>query len=151
MRDGDVEVAAYDRDNVRILSTGKLPTVDNLIDQATATYRLKAMFNNDDEKLWPGEFVNARLLLATRKNVVVIPPTAVQRGPHGLFTWVVKADNTVEPRPIQTGTTTRDRTIVTSGVNDGERFVTDGQYKLQPNSSVSITSPRAAATQGDAT
>ncbi len=151
MREGDVEVAAFDRDNVRLLSTGKLATVDNLIDQATATYRLKAMFSNDDEKLWPGEFVNARLLLATRRNVVVIPPTAVQRGPHGLFTWVVKADNTVEPRPIQTGTTTGDRTIVTSGVNDGERVVTDGQYKLQPNSAVSITSPRAAATQGDAT
>lgn len=148
---GDVEVAAYDRDNVRLLSTGKLATIDNLIDQATATYRLKAMFANEDEKLWPGEFVNARLLLTTRKNVVVVPPAAVQRGPHGLFTWVVKADDTVEPRPIQAGTTTADRTIITSGLNDGERVVTDGQYKLQPNSRITITAPRAAATQGDQT
>src|SRR5580704_4315191 len=125
--------------------------VDNLIDPATATYRLKAIFSNEDEKLWPGEFVNARLSLETRKNVVVIPPLAVQRGPHGLFTWVVKPDNTVEPRPIETSATTGDRTIVTSGVNDGERVVTDGQYKLQTNSSVTITAPSTAATHGDAT
>ena len=150
MARGAVEVAAYDRDNVRLLSSGTLAMVDNLIDQATATYRLKAMFGNEDEKLWPGEFVNARLLLEIRKNVVVIPPLAVQRGPHGLFTWVVKADDTVEPRPIQTSTTTGDRTIVTSGVNDGERVVTDGQYKLQTNAPVTITPPRSTATQGDA-
>jgi membrane fusion protein, multidrug efflux system len=151
MQRGDVEVAAYDRDNARLLSTGKLETVDNLIDQTTANYRLKAMFNNDDEKLWPGEFVNARLLLETRKSVVVIPPLAVQRGPHGLFTWVVKPDNTVEPRPIQISTTTADRTIVTSGVDDGDRVVTDGQYKLQANSPVSFTAPHGTAAHGDAT
>ena len=106
MARGGVQVAAYDRDNARLLSTGNLAMVDNLIDQTTANYRLKAMFSNDDEKLWPGEFVNARLLLETQKDVVVIPPVAVQRGPHGLFTWVLKPDNTVEPRPIATGTTT---------------------------------------------
>ena len=151
MTRGDVEVAAYDRNNVRLLSTGKLSTIDNLIDQTTATYRLKAMFANEDEKLWPGEFVNAHLLLETRKNVVVIPPIAVQRGPHGLFTWVVKPDNTVEPRPIQSSTTAGDRTIITSGVDDGERVVTDGQYKLQTNAPVTITAPRSTATHGDAT
>jgi len=147
---GDVEVAAYDRNNTRLLSTGKLSTIDNLIDQATATYRLKAVFANEDEKLWPGEFVNARLHLETRKDVVVIPRFAVQRGPNGLFTWVVKPDNTVEPRSIETSTTTGDRTIVISGVNDGERVVIDGQYKLQTNAPVTITPPRSAATQGDA-
>jgi len=150
MARGAVEVAAYDRDNVRLLSKGALATIDNLIDQATATYRLKAMFTNADEKLWPGEFVNARLHLETRKDVVVIPRFAVQRGPQGLFTWVVKQDNTVEPRSIETSTTTGDRTIVTSGVNDGERVVTDGQYKLQTNAPVTITPPRSTATQGDA-
>ncbi len=151
MARGAVEVAAYDRNNVRLLSNGTLSTIDNLIDQTTATYRLKAMFSNEDEKLWPGEFVNARLLLETRKDVVIIPPIAVQRGPNGLFTWVVKPDNTVEPRPIQTSTTTGDRTIVTSGVNDGERVVTDGQYKLQTNSPVTVTAPRSTAKPGNAT
>jgi multidrug efflux system membrane fusion protein len=150
MARGTVEVAAYDRDNIKLLSIGTLATIDNLIDQATATYRLKAIFKNADEKLWPGEFVNARLLLEVRKDVVVIPPLAVQRGPHGLFAWVVKQDGTVEPRPIKTGATTGDRTIVTAGVDDGERVVTDGQYKLQTNAPVTITPPAAAATPPDA-
>jgi membrane fusion protein, multidrug efflux system len=145
---GEVEVAAYDRDNVRLLSSGTLATIDNMIDQTTATYRLKAMFANADETLWPGEFVNARLLLNVRKDAVVVPPVAVQRGPRGLFAWVLKADNTVEPRPITTGATTGDRTIVTSGLAAGERVVTDGQYKLQTGAAVTITPPRAAA-QGD--
>jgi membrane fusion protein, multidrug efflux system len=147
---GDVQVAAYDRDNARLLATGKLSTIDNLIDQATATYRLKATFANDDEKLWPGEFVNAQLLLETRKNVVVIPPTAVQRGPHGLFTWVVRKDNTVEPRPIETSATTGNSTIVLSGVDDGDRVVTDGQYKLDANVPVTFA-PAHTAASGDAT
>jgi membrane fusion protein, multidrug efflux system len=142
---GTVEVAAYDRNNARLLSNGTLATIDNVIDQSTATYRLKAMFANADEKLWPGEFVNARLLLEIRKDAVVIPSTAVQRGPHGLFTWVVKTDNTVEPRPITTATATDTTTIVTSGVNDGERVVTNGQYKLQTHAPVSIVNPRAAS------
>jgi multidrug efflux system membrane fusion protein len=150
MARGSVDVAAYDRDNVRLVSSGTLSTIDNLIDPATATYRLKATFKNEDERLWPGEFVNVRILVDTRKDVVVIPPVAVQRGPHGLFAWVVKSDNTVEPRPIQTGTTTGDRTIVTAGVNDGERVVTDGQYKLQTNAPVTITAPPTAATPGNA-
>jgi multidrug efflux system membrane fusion protein len=150
MARGTVEVAAYDRNNSRLLSTGTLTTIDNLIDPTTATFRLKATFKNADEKLWPGEFVNARLLVDTRKDVVVIPPLAVQRGPRGLFAWVVKADGTVEPRPIETSATTGDRTIVVSGVNDGDRVVTDGQYKLQTNAPVTITAPSTAATPGNA-
>ncbi|MFZ2069030.1 MAG: efflux RND transporter periplasmic adaptor subunit [Xanthobacteraceae bacterium] len=148
---GTVEVAAFDRDNVRLLSEGKLSTIDNLIDQTTATYRLKATFANDDEKLWPGEFVNARLLLEIRKNVVVIPSLAVQRGPNGLFAWVVKTDNTVEAQPIKTGTTTGNRTIVISGLQVGERVVTDGQYKLQKGASVVVVDPRGTSKQGDQT
>lgn len=151
MARGDVAVAAYDRDNVRLLSTGKLATVDNLIDPTTATYRLKALFGNEDERLWPGEFVNARLLLETRKGALVIPPPAVQRGPQGLFTWVVKADNTVEPRPIEISTTSGDRTIVTAGIADGDRVVTDGQYKLQTHSPISVTAPNKSAGSGDKT
>jgi len=148
---GQVEVAAYDRDNFKLLSSGNLATIDNLIDQSTATYRLKAMFANADEKLWPGEFVNARVLVGVRKDVIVIPQAAVQRGPDGLFTWVLKADNTVEPRPIQTSTASGDLVIVTSGVDQGDRVVTDGQYKLQKNAPVTITAPRTAAKGGDAT
>lgn len=148
---GEVTVEAYDRNNSKLLSTGKLTTIDNRIDEATATYRLKAIFSNEDEKLWPGEFVNARVLVNVDKNAVVIPPTAVQRGPNGLFAWVITEKNIAEPRPIQTGTVTKDRTVVVSGLQDGERVVTDGQYKLQTNSPVTITAPRSTATKGDST
>jgi membrane fusion protein, multidrug efflux system len=86
---GAVEVAAFDQNNVRALATGKLLLIDALIDQATSTIRLKAMFPNTDERLWPGEFVNARVLLNSENNVVTIPSTALQRGPDGLFTWVI--------------------------------------------------------------
>lgn len=145
MARGTVEVAAYDRDNSQLLSSGALATIDNMIDQTTASFKLKAMFANADETLWPGEFVNARLLLDVRKDAVVIPQVAVQRGPHGLFAWIVKTDNTVEPRPITTGATTGDRTVVTSGIAAGERVVTDGQYKLQTGATVTILAPNAAA------
>ena len=91
------------------------------------------------------------MLVDTRKDVVVIPPLAVQRGPHELFTWVVKQDNTVEPRPIQTSATSGDNTIVTSGIDDGERVITGGQYKL-PNQFARhhLTAPTTAATPGNA-
>ena len=101
------------------------------------------MFPNDDEKLWPGEFVNARVLLETRRQVLAVPSAAVQRGPQGLFTWVVTADNTAVPRPIDIGPTAGNLTIVTSGLREGETVVTDGQYKLQPNSPVTVTAPQA--------
>jgi len=136
---GPVEVTAFDQDNRRALGTGRLLLIDNQIDQTTATIRLKAMFANADEKLWPGEFVNARLLVETRAGALVVPSTAVQRGPDGLFTWVVGDDNVAQPRKIEVGPATGDLTIVTSGVSAGERVVTDGQYKLQKDSPVTIT------------
>jgi multidrug efflux system membrane fusion protein len=148
MARGQVQVVAYDRDNRRLLSTGTLQTVDNVIDQTTATYRLKALFANDDERLWPGEFVNARLLLETRDNVLIVPNAAVQRGPKGLFTWVVRPNNIAQAVPIQTGPTAGDITVVEAGLNDGDRVVTGGHYKLQPNATVSFTQPEAVASKG---
>lgn len=133
-----VEVVAYDRDNKRVLSTGTLETIDNVIDQTTATYRLKATFANQDERLWPGEFVNARVALGTLANALVIPNAAVQRGPNGLFTWVVTAKNTAEARPITAGDSANGLTVVTSGLADGDRVVTDGQYKLQAGIPVTV-------------
>jgi multidrug efflux system membrane fusion protein len=141
---GQIEVIAFDQDNRLPLSTGKLLMIDNAVDQTTATIRLKAMFPNADDKLWPGEFVNARLLLETRSNAIVVPSTAVQRGPQGLYTWIVTANNIAEVRQIQVGPTSGDSTIIDSGVNEGERVVIDGQYKLQTNSPVSVSSPPAA-------
>jgi len=145
MARGPVEVTAYDQNNRRLLSTGTLLLIDNAIDQATATIRLKAMFDNADERLWPGEFVNARVLLETRRNVIAVPTTVVQRGPQGLFAWVVNADNVVEPRPIALGPPSGDLTVIDKGLAEGDRVVTDGQYKLQVNARVAIVSPAAGA------
>jgi multidrug efflux system membrane fusion protein len=136
---GDVEVIAYDRDNRKTLSTGKLATIDNVIDPATASYKLKATFANDDEKLWPGEFVNARLLVDTVRNALTVPDAAIQRGPNGLFAWTLSTDNKAAPKPIQVGPSVGGRTIVTSGLDEGQRVVTGGQFKLRNNAPVSIT------------
>jgi multidrug efflux system membrane fusion protein len=145
MARGPVEVTAYDQNNRRLLSTGKLLLIDNAIDQATATIRLKAMFDNADERLWPGEFVNARVSLETRRKVIAVPTTVVQRGPQGLFAWIVNADNVAEPRRIDLGPASGDLTVINTGLAEGDRVVTDGQYKLQANARVTITSPSTAA------
>jgi multidrug efflux system membrane fusion protein len=134
MKRGPVEVTAFDQNNKIPVSTGTLLMIDNAIDQATT-----------DERLWPGEFVNAHLLLETRSNVVAVPPAAVQRGPRGLFAWVVTANDTAAVRPIQLGPTTDDLTVVISGLNEGDRVVTEGQYKLQANIPVTVTTPSATA------
>jgi multidrug efflux system membrane fusion protein len=147
MTDHPIEVAAFDQDNQRQLSSGTLLMVDNTIDQATATIRLKANFANADERLWPGQFVNARLLLETRVNVVTVPSSAVQRGPQGLFAWTVTTNDTALARPIQVGPTTDDLTIVTSGLEQGDRVVTDGQYKLQTNVPVTVSVPATTASR----
>ena len=133
---GPVEVSALDQDNRQVLSKGKLLLIDNSIDASTATIRLKAMFDNADDRLWPGEFVNSRLLLEIRKNALTIPTSAVQRGPQGLFAWVVSDKQTAEPRPIQVGPGSGDRTIVLKGVDEGETVVIEGQFRLQSGARV---------------
>ena len=149
MARGPVEVVAFDQDNRLALSTGKLLLIDNVIDQSTATIRLKAMFANEGERLWPGEFVNARVLLDMRSNAAVIPSSAVQRGPQGLFTWVVTKNGTVEPRSIQVDPGSNELTVVTSGLKEGERVVTAGQYKLKRDAPVTITAPLTVGSGSD--
>jgi len=136
---GEVEVIAYDRDNKRALSTGTLATIDNMMDPATATYKLKATFANADEKLWPGEFVNARLLVDMRRDALTVPDAAIQRGPNSLFTWVIGDDNTATMKPVKVGPSVGGATVVTSGLEVGERVVTGGQYKLRKGAPVSIS------------
>ena len=104
---GTVEVTAFDQDDRHALSTGRLLLVGDAINPTTDTIRLKAIFSNEDERLWPGEFVNARSLIQTLSSALVIPTTAVQRGPQGLFAWIVTPKQTAEPRPIKVGRLTR--------------------------------------------
>ena len=149
MKRGPVEVTAFDQNNRVALATGQLMLIDNVIDQAAAAIRLKARFANDDDALWPGDFVNARILVETRRNALVVPSSAVQSGPKGLFTWVVAGNNTVEPHPIEVGPATGDLTIVAAGLTEGDRVVTAGQYKLQAKAPVVMASlPAASAASG---
>ena len=138
MRKGALGVDAYSRDDKNKLATGKLLTIDNQIDPTTGTGKLKAVFTNEESALWPNQFVNVRLLLEVRKNNVVVPTPAIQRGPQGAYVFTVKPDKTVEMRPVNIALTEGNFTAINNGVNPGEIVVTDGQDKLQANTKIEI-------------
>ena len=131
-------VTALARDQQTVLGEGELMLVDNLIDQSTATMKLKATFANPQHRLWPGQFVVARLATETRTEVIVAPLPAVQRGPDGTYVFVLKPDQTVEMRPVTVEQSEGDLALITNGLAPGETIVTDGQYRLQNASRVTI-------------
>ena len=135
---------AYDRDLKRKLATGSLMTVDNQIDQSTGTVKLKAVFPNEDGGLFPNQFVNARLLVDTIRNAVLVPNAAIQRSPQSAFVYVVKSDSTVEARNVQIQGSEGDDTAITRGLSAGEVVVTDGVDKLQPGAKVALRAPQTA-------
>jgi multidrug efflux system membrane fusion protein len=145
---GGLHVTALDRGNTNALDEGTLAVVDNEIDPTTGTVKLKATFPNDELKLWPGKFVNARLILTTRKNATVIPSSVVQRGPQGTYAYLIKPDKTVEMRPIKVAQTEGNIALVDEGLKPGEQVVVDGQYKLQPGARVELTSPQTQQPPG---
>ena len=136
MRRGQLEVNAFSRDDQTKLATGKLLTIDNQIDPTTGTAKLKAVFENNENKLWPNQFVNADLRVETRKNSTVLPTAAILRGPQGAFVYTVNPDKTVQDKPITIALTQGDITVVSGGVNPGDMVVTDGQDKLQRGSRI---------------
>ena len=123
------------------LAQGKLDLIDNQIDTATGTVRLKASFANDDTALWPGQFVNARILVETRSQAAVVPVEVVQAGLDGPFAYVIKSDSSVEARQIKPGPTVDAFTVIESGLKPGEQVVSDGQSKLQPGARVVADNP----------
>jgi multidrug efflux system membrane fusion protein len=123
-------VLAYSGDGKKELAQGKLTLIDNMIDQATGTIHLKARFDNDDERLWPGEFVNLRLILSTRKGAPTVPQQTVQVGPNGYYAYVIKPDNTVERRAVEVASMQDGLAVITKGLTVGENVVVDGQYRL---------------------
>jgi multidrug efflux system membrane fusion protein len=133
-----LEVIAVSRDNKTPLGTGKLTVIDNQIDTTTGTIRLKAEFPNDENTLWPGQFVNARLLLTTRKGGVVVPASSVQRGPDGSYVYVILEDSTVQMWPVSIAQTENNEALIDTGLKGGEKVVVDGQYKLQPGATVKL-------------
>lgn len=119
-------------------AVGKLSFIDNTVDPATGTIKLKGEFVNADRRLWPGQFVNVTLVLHTQPNAVVVPSQAVQNGQQGQFVFVIKPDMTVEMRPVTVNRTSSGQTVVEAGVKPGERVVTDGQLRLVPGSRIEI-------------
>jgi len=136
MRSGTLKVEAYSRDDLTKLASGTLLTIDNQIDQTTGTGKLKAVFENKGNELWPNQFVNIHLLLETQKNVTVVPSAAVERGPQGNYVYVMKPDKTVEVRSVNVAVTQGNLSEIASGVSPSEIVVTDGQDKLQQGSKV---------------
>ena len=134
-------VEAFDREDKNKIATGSLLTVDNQIDAATGTSRLKAVFSNSDGALFPNQFVNCRMLLDNKKGAIVIPAPAVQRGPQGNYVYVVNADKTAVVRPVTVGIAEGSEVVIDKGLEANEMVVTDGQDKLQDGSKVDPRTP----------
>ena len=148
---GPLTVEAWDRGGLAKLGTGKLTVIDNQVNAGTATIRLKAEFPNPELRLWPSLFVKARMQLQTRAGVVVVPTPAIQRGPNGVFVYLVNPDGTVAVRTVQVDTVQGPLTIVAQGVQPGERVVVDGQNQLRAGAKVDARPVPMPAGQGEQT
>jgi multidrug efflux system membrane fusion protein len=137
-------VDAFDRDMKRKLASGALLTTDNQIDPTTGTVKLKAIFQNADNTLFPNQFVNARLLVDTLRDVILVPNAAIQHSPQTAFVYVVKLDNTVEARNVQILRSEGDETSISRGLSAGEVVVTDGVDKLEPGMKVVLRAPQSS-------
>ncbi len=139
-------VTALDRTDSHPIADGVLKVIDNQIDTTTGTFKLKAEFANEKNALWPGQFVNVRVRVRTVRSGLVVPATAVQRGPDGSYAYVVQPDSTVAMVPLQLGNEAGDNTIlVTAGLKAGDKVVTEGQFRLKPGSKVRALAPGEAA------
>ncbi len=136
MRGGALTVRALDRDRPQPLAEGKLALVDNQIDQATGSVKLKAVFGNEDGALWPGQFVTAQLLLRVEHGVPTLPSSAIQRGPEGSFVYVVKPDRTVAPQPVEVRRYAQGRAVLAAPLPEGTRVVATGQSRLAPGTRI---------------
>ncbi|HLN24066.1 MAG TPA: MdtA/MuxA family multidrug efflux RND transporter periplasmic adaptor subunit [Patescibacteria group bacterium] len=146
-----LSVAAYDRSQGMLLATGTLKTLDNEIDTTTGTVKLRAEFDNEDESLFPNQFVNAQLLVDTLHDATIIPTAAIQRGAPGTFVYQVAADNTVTVRPVKLGPTSGEKVAILSGLDVGDMVVVDGADKLREGSQVTLpTAPAKDASRDPA-
>jgi multidrug efflux system membrane fusion protein len=142
---GELAVLAYGSDNKTQLAEGKLSVIDNAIDQPTGTIRIKATFANADERLWPGEFVNVRLILMVRKGAPTVPAQTVQDGPTGQYAYVIKEDGTVERRPVEVAAVQDGVAVIGKGLSAGEKIVVEGQYRLTNGARVKVEAKPAGA------
>jgi multidrug efflux system membrane fusion protein len=129
-------VDAYDRDDTDKIATGKLQTIDNQIDLTTGTYKLKSIFSNEDNSLFPNQFVNVHLLVDTKRNLTIVPAAAIQRGPQGTYVYAAASDNTAKIRIVTIAQTTGNSVGLSDGLNPGDVVVIDGQDKLQDGTKI---------------
>ncbi|WP_045835678.1 efflux RND transporter periplasmic adaptor subunit [Hyphomicrobium sp. 99] len=141
--EGKLTAYALSTDGQTELDTGTLKVIDNQVDQQTGTIRLKADFPNEKRQLWPGQFVNVRLLVDTLKGVIVAPTEAVQRGPDGTYVYVVGADNTAEMRPVKISRQDEKFAVIADGLTEGEKVVTSGFGRLKDGATVSVSDGKA--------
>ena len=144
MTKGQLPVIAYNSDDTTKLSDGKLLTVDSTIDSSTGTIKLKATFANKDNRLWPGQFVNVRMQTDTRSAVTTVPSGAVQRGPNGYYTFIVKPDETVAVQPIEIAQDDGKTAVISEGVKPGDKVVTSGQSRLTSGTKIAATEAKPA-------
>jgi multidrug efflux system membrane fusion protein len=144
MAQGPLTVLAFSQDSTTQLDQGKLELIDNQIVQTTGTIRLRATFPNQRHLLWPGELVNARLLLQTRHDGLTVAASAIQQGPVGTFVWAIGSDETVQMRAVKVAQISDGLALVDSGLQAGEKIVVDGQYRLQAGTRVSLLTGDAA-------
>lgn len=145
MRQGKLQVLAYGSDDRTKLSEGELLTIDSAIDASTGTIKLKAVFANTDDNLWPGQFVNVRTQLSIRHGALTVPSAAVQRGPNGLYVFLVKPDSTAALQPIDVDQDDGQTAVVAKGLSGGERVVLAGQSRLSIGAKVLATEPKPAS------
>jgi multidrug efflux system membrane fusion protein len=138
MKEAALKTTALSSDGRKALADGTLRLIDNQVDVASGTIRLKADFENKDNALWPGQSVTTRLLIKNLRDVLVVPDAAVQRGPNGLFAYVVTADNKAELRNLKVGPIADGQALIESGLKPGERIITSGHYRVQPGGSVDV-------------
>ncbi len=149
-RAGDVPVIALDQDGKNPIAKGKLLVIDNQVDQSTGTIRLKAIFDNGDEALWPGQYTPVQVEVGAMKNVVGAPVAAIQRGPNGLYVWIATADMRAAQAPVEVGPSFEGVTVIKKGLSEGDQIIVTNTYRLQPNARIKLNAQPVAANEAKA-
>ena len=139
-----VPVAAYAPDDTTVLDRGTVELVDNTVDQGTGTIKLKASFPNKETRLWPGNFVNGKLVVETRHDAVTVPTSALRHGPRGDFVWIVRPNSTVFTKGVVAGQAEGGRVLIERGLERGARVVTQGHFRLDENTKVEVAEEEGA-------
>jgi membrane fusion protein, multidrug efflux system len=144
-RAGDVPVIAMDQEGKKPVAKGKLQVIDNQVDQTTGMIRLKAVFDNQDDALWPGQYTPVQVQVGFKKNAVTVPTAALQRGPNGLFVWIATPEMRAGMAPVETGPAYEGVTVAQKGLKEGDLVIVSNQYRLQPNARIELNAPPVAA------